>query len=382
MFKHKLFEYRLVRWLLVWLIWTLVGLFFASQAYVWYADILKSSISWSRAIQINLPFYYLWALFTPIIFWLAKRFRFERQSIIRALLVHIPVSFILAVTQLIAAQIVDMSFRPYALQLFEEFRSVEFLFAVNFHMNVLTYWIVLAVGYLVEYYHRYREHELHTMKLKQQLTQAELQALKMQLHPHFLFNTLNAISSLMHKNVDDADRVLTRLGDLLRYSLKTVGVQEVTLKEEIDFLQQYLEIEKVRFGRRLKVVIDIPKELLPLKVPNLILQPIVENAIKYAVNTRRSGGMVTIAARKMNEKVHLTVIDNGPGLPSENGTGITEGIGLSNTRARLIQLYGDLEALQFTSIPAKGLEVCIKVPYRIGEENQKEAAAGAAAIKG
>ena len=185
----------------------------------------------------------------------------------------------------------------------------------------------------------------------------------MQLHPHFFFNTLNTISSLMHKDVHDADRVLARLGDLLRYSLRNVGIQEVTLKEELEFLQRYLEIEQIRFGERLKVQIMIDQALSDAKVPNLILQPLVENAIRYAVGPRTSVGNIEISALRVNGNLELSVKDNGPGLPEGYQTVSSEGVGLRNTRERLQQLYGDQHEFKLISNPQGGLNVSVTLPF-------------------
>ena len=252
--------------------------------------------------------------------------------------------------------------RRYPLKLFEAIKAIQFSFAFNFHMNLLTYWVILGVGSLREYYRKYRDRELRNAQLEAQLTQAQLQALKMQLHPHFLFNTLNTISSLMHKNVQDADRVLARLGDLLRASLRNSGVHEVPLREELEFLRRYLEIEQMRFGDRLKVHIRVDPDLLDLKVPSFILQPLVENSIRYAVGSRNSGGLIEITGGRQNERLSLSVRDDGPGLSLEQAAAGSEGVGLQNTRARLQQLYGDRHEFVLRNNPRQGVHVSIVIP--------------------
>src|SRR3990172_4140724 len=229
---------RWVQWVLYIVIWTAVGLFFASYSSLWGRFIYKSPISWDYALQTNLSFYYIWACIAPLVLWLGKRYRFERGTRTVSLLVHLPTSLLLSTFQLVIAEIVVQSFSPEPLHLYEAFRAIQLTFVVYFHINVLTYWAILGVGYGRQYYRKFRDREVRAAQLEAQLTQAQLQALKMQLHPHFLFNTFNTISSLMHRNVDAADGVLARLGDLLRYSLHNVGVQEVTLREELDFLQR------------------------------------------------------------------------------------------------------------------------------------------------
>jgi sensor histidine kinase YesM len=244
---------------------------------------------------------------------------------------------------------------------------MEFSFAFNFHINLLTYWVILGFSYMLDSYRQVRDRELRASQLEAQLTKANLQALKMQLQPHFLFNTLNAISSLMHKNIRDADRVVARLGDLLRYSLETEGEQEVALSEELDFLRRYLEIEQIRFGDRLNVRVNAEAEVLPARVPNLILQPLVENAIRYGIGNRGKGGRIEITAEREEEALWLSVKDDGPGLSgngkSNSDGGYVEGVGLHNTRSRLQQLYGDNQELRLLNGTNRGLEVRLKIPY-------------------
>ena len=362
--REGLFERKWIQWISYFLIWTAVGLFFASESALWGRYIFRTPVSWDLALKTNLSFYYIWACIAPLVLWLGKRFRFEKGSRTLSVIIHFPTSVVLSSIQLLIAEIVVQSFSPERLQLYEAFHAIERTFVVYFHINLLTYWAILGIGYGREYYRKFREREVRAAQLKTQLTQAQLQALKMQLHPHFLFNTFNTISSLMHMNVDEADRVLARLGDLLRYSLSNVGVQEVTLREEIDFLQRYLEIEQARFGDRLKVRISVDPEVLDYKVPNLILQPLVENAIRYAVAPRAGGGCIDISARKVIGSLRLSVIDDGPGLPTETDIPTHEGVGLRNSRERLEQLYGENHRFILSNKSPKGLEVALVIPVR------------------
>lgn len=367
----SIFQKRWVRRLLVLLIWTAVGLFFASQSILWGPYIFRQQITWQRAVVTNLSFYYVWALITPAVMWLGRRFRFERKRWTRSLLIHFPLSLFIAATQLLLAESIWNAVRPDPVSIYETFRSIEFSFAFNFQQNLLAYWVVLGFGYTIEYYRQVRDRELHASQLEAQLVKANLQALKMQLQPHFLFNTLNSISSLMHKNIADADKVLARLGDLLRYSLDTEGMQEVSLREELGFLRGYLEIEQIRFGNRLKVKISTDDQILQAKVPNLILQPLVENAIRYGVGPRKTGGRIEISAVREDEMLHLRVWDDGPGLSKSNGDTFSEGVGIHNTRSRLSQLYGEHHEFRLLNGAGKGLEVQMKIPYHeesVGEE--------------
>lgn len=364
--RQSFLQKRSVRWTAVFVIWTAAALFFASQSSLWDRYLFRQQITWERALTTNLSFYYIWALITPFVVWLGKRFRLEQGKWVRSIAVHLPTSIALACLQLLIAESIWQYLRDEPLKLYETFRQIEFSFAFNFHMNLLTYWAILGISYFIEYYRQVHDRELRASQLEAQLSKANLEALKMQLQPHFLFNTLNAISSLMHKNIRDADQVVARLGDLLRYSLETVGVQEVSLRGELDFLRRYLEIEQIRFGNRLNVRISADEKVLDAKVPNLILQPLVENAIRYGVSPRRDGGKIEILARRQNGELVLVVRDDGPGLNGKSGKH-SEGVGLQNTRSRLQQLYGDHHEFRLLNGKKSGLEVQITIPYQDAE---------------
>jgi two-component system LytT family sensor kinase len=193
-----------------------------------------------------------------------------------------------------------------------------------------------------------------------------LQALKMQLHPHFLFNTLHAISALMDDDVKGARRMIARLSELLRLTLESVGQQEVSLRQELDALERYLEIEQIRFQDRLTVRLAVAPETLGASVPNLVLQPIVENAIRHGIAPRSSAGRIEIRAERQDGMIELQVIDDGPGL-SPGGEEFKEGIGLTNTRARLRQLYGDGHRIEIKDADGGGLAVKLSIPFRQAE---------------
>lgn len=244
--------------------------------------------------------------------------------------------------------------------------SFRFHLAPHFYQTAWFYGIcILLIAFLgsvvYHFYNTYKNREKIASRLQAQLAQAELQVLKMQLQPHFLFNTLHAISSLMHKDLDAADETMARLGDFLRYTLESVGVQEVELGQELEILNHYLEIEHIRFGDRLTVRKQVPDDLLVAMVPNLILQPIVENAIRYGVAPLESGGCIEISAQKTNGRIRIAVCDDGPGLPA----GSKEGIGLSNTRARLEQLYGANQGFSYANKLKGGMCVTLEFPLRI-----------------
>ena len=205
---------------------------------------------------------------------------------------------------------------------------------------------------------------MRALELEGLLTRAELQNLKMQLHPHFLFNTLHTISVLMMRNVTAANRMLIRLSDLLRITLDNAGAQEVTLKQELDFLNGYLEIEQTRFHDRLTVNRDIDPATLDVMVPNLLLQPLVENAIRHGISTRADAGLIEIRSRREADRLVIEISDNGQGLPGN----VKKGVGLANTEARLEQLYGNSHSFALLPAPSGGLLVRIVIPIHEDSE--------------
>jgi sensor histidine kinase YesM len=202
------------------------------------------------------------------------------------------------------------------------------------------------------------------VQLEGQLSQAQLQALKMQLHPHFLFNTLHSISALLNKDKEAARQMIARLGDFLRLTLENSGAQEVTLQQEIEFLVCYLEIQRIRFQDRLTTSLDVEAEALDAQVPNLILQPIVENAIRHGISQRSTPGRIEIQAKHRNGVLRIQVRDNGPGLPVNRSHEklFQKGLGLANTQTRLERLYGGEHRFELTNDPAGGLIVTLEIP--------------------
>jgi two-component system LytT family sensor kinase len=249
--------------------------------------------------------------------------------------------------------------RPFSFE-----RMTRFVVA-NFSEGIGIYMLIALISYAFGYYRRYRESQLKTLQLEAQLSHAQLQALKMQLHPHFLFNTLHSISALLNKDPESARKMITRLGDFLRLTLENSGSQEVTLEQEITFLRCYLEIERIRFQDRLVTRLDVSEQTLDAKVPNLILQPIVENAIRHGIAPRSSPGLIEIEAKRRNSTLRIQVRDNGPGLPnhrtSENM--FKKGLGLANTEKRLEQLYGAAHRFDLNDHPEGGLVVTLEIPF-------------------
>jgi LytS/YehU family sensor histidine kinase len=229
----------------------------------------------------------------------------------------------------------------------------------------MVYFIILIACYAMESQKRIRREEQQTIELRVELANAQLQALKMQLHPHFLFNTLNSISELMHHDLRAADEMIIRLSDFLRLTLDPAVTQEVTLEKELEFLNHYLEIEQVRFKDRLSVDMNIDPKTMQARVPYLVLQPLVENAIRHGIAPHSSVGKLVIESSRNNGMLRLEITDNGPGLPqgTKPESCFKKGLGLSNTRARLEKLYGTDFRLDLTSQETSGLTVTLELPF-------------------
>ncbi|HJQ71320.1 MAG TPA: histidine kinase [Blastocatellia bacterium] len=355
---------RRYRWSLIFIIWTLFGLFLASQMYMDYSR-SDRPFKWQKILLLEMSYGYIWALLTPLMLWLARKFRIERNHWQESLTIHIFASLFIGFTTRLAHDLMFYFFvydgaRPITLV-----RVLQNVYLI-FDYGMLIYWVILLINYSFDYYRRYQEGEVKASRLETQLAQAELQALKMQLQPHFLFNTLHSISALLHKDVNAADTMIARLGDFLRLTLENAGTQEVSLQEEIEFLRCYLEIERMRFRDRLTVQINIEPDALAARVPNLILQPIVENAIRHGIAPRSKPGRIEISARRQDGLLQVQVTDDGPGLPTNgHSKGILkEGVGLANTQARLQQIYGKTHRLDLSNAPLGGLTVTLEIPFK------------------
>lgn len=355
-------ERRWIKWGLLLMGWTLLGLFAATRLKLSYFY-SGQPITWRNALILALTDWYVWAALSPLIIWLARRFPLEPQSWSSGLLAQIPASVFLSIFKMALEFFVRRQLAP---DFARRFPSLEF------YSTLFTFWAIVGAVYAFDYYRKYRQHELRASQLETQLAQAQLQALRMQLNPHFLFNTLHAISSLMHKDVRAADRMIARLSDLLRLTLENAGQQEVSLRQELEFLESYLEIEQTRFRDRLQIRMEIAPETLDACVPNLILQPLVENAIRHGIAPRAASGAVEIRARRVAETLELQVRDNGRGLPNGALNGLKEGVGLTNTRARLEQLYGAAQRFELNNRAEGGLNVSLTIPFRPATNHLEE----------
>jgi signal transduction histidine kinase len=345
----------------IFLTWTMVGFFFASQIYFFFIN-TAYAISFGRALLWQLVAVYLMALITPLVLWLARRFRIERHNWMHSLLIHGLAGTLISAFTSAGHVLIDNWFMNGLAQ-----ATVDKLLRStlgNLDKEIIIYWLIVLMSHAFNYYQKYRESELSKSLLSAQLAEAQLRALKMQLHPHFLFNTLHSISSLLGKDTETAREMIACLGDFLRMTLDNSGAQEVTLRQELEFLRCYLDIEMIRFSDRLSVQIDVDPQALNYQVPNLILQPIVENAILHGIAPRAVPGRIEVEARRRDGMLRLSVRDNGGGLEREAHLGSQSkgGLGLTNTRERLSQLYGSEYYFELLNDPRGGLVVTMDIP--------------------
>ncbi len=367
---------RALKWLLIFACWTLVGLLFASQ---WYFGNNANGYptTWANAVTWALTEYWVWAALTPLILFAGRPFFIDRERWRPGVTAHLLLGLLFASAFLLlyaaAEQFTTWAHHPGKPMSFAT--SAWYGFTKKFHMALLIYWVITGVSHAFEFYRRSRRSELRAAQLEAQLSRAQLHALKMQLHPHFLFNTLNTISALVHRDPRAADRMVARLGDLLRLTLDNQGVEEVSLKEELEFLQKYLEIEQTRFHDRLTVEVDVDPASLDARLPNLLLQPLVENAIKHGVSSRPGAGRIEISARREDGTLNLRVRDDGNGLPAYSKPDCSRsGVGLANTRARLQQLYGGNYRFELSNAAGGGAVVTLEIPIH-GSPHETESPA-------
>lgn len=346
---------------LAFIAWTAIGVLYGLQLYS-ASKLSGPAVTLTNALTWQLIEWYAWALLAPGIFYLVRKFypSGDFLSIIEALGAHATAAAICVLVQpfLVA---VFYEFLPWANPERGSFLDIySFTLRTHFGFLALTYAKILAVALVFDFWHRYQEGQIRSAQLEHEVTAARLHALQMQLQPHFLFNTLNAIASLVRANPSQAERMISRLGDLLRAALNRSDRLEVPLREEVEFTQRYLDIESVRFGDRLSTHLEIDPSVADALVPNLLLQPLVENSIRHGISRVTGPGEISLQARAEGDRLVLEVADNGagPGGPVKGS-----GVGLENTRSRLAQLYGDDQALlRIGARPGGGTLVTIRLP--------------------
>ena len=347
----RLFHYRWGKWVLFILGWAALTLLFTPEAYL-YFYLRRQPIPWRETLQLTVVNSAIALLFLPAIVWLTRRFPVERKTWPRALLVHVPACLLFSMGH---------SFL-YWTACYASNQLGETLF-FRFHPNLLTYWAIVGFTQAVDYFRRYTVRE-------RELANAQLLLLKSQLQPHFLFNSLHTISAMMHEDLSAADKMLSRLSDVLRLTLESIGKHEVSLAQELEFVRKYLEIERLRFQERLALDLDVAPHTLDALVPNMILQPLVENSIRHGFGASRKTGTIQIQVKQDGDELVLRLTDNGKGFSANVVNEPLHGLGLVNARRRLEQLYSSRHQLECSDSPAGGAVVLIAIPFHTARLSQ------------
>ncbi|MBI4905867.1 MAG: histidine kinase [Acidobacteria bacterium] len=354
---------RLVSAAVIFGVWALYGL--NSAIHTHYQTMLAGRpIYWGRAFFGEFSFCMIWALVTPLILWLRKRWPIARPHLLRSIVYH----FFAAALCIIFTKIAwDILYRWPSGWVKTGFTWKKVTLSVGqiWDSGILLYAMVLLAGYAVEYYNNFRQEQLTSARLRAQIAEAQLRALRMQIHPHFLFNTLHTISALVQEDPHAAERTIARLSDLLRITLDKRDDAEVPLSRELQFLDLYLEIEQTRYEDRLAVRREIAPDAGDALVPNFVLQPLVENAIRHGIAKISRSGMLTIGAQRSDNELVLSVRNTGPGLDEP----VHDGIGLASTRSRLQVLYGDNQRLELREVEGGGVEARIVLPFRLAADS-------------
>jgi len=355
------------RFWIVLAIWSVYGVF--NTIVVHYRSELQGKpMDWYLCALYEFPYVWIWAAITPLVLALSRRFPLGIDHSRRNVFVHLFGAFLAAV---LTKSIWDFTALPFIAPSLvpTNFRSFQKSIIQAMDFGVLHYLIVIICHHAVEFYRKYEDGRLRASQLEAKLATAQLHALKMQLHPHFLFNTLHSISELVHDNPARAESMIVKLSDFLRLTLEHVGIPEVPVAEEVDFLRRYLEIEQMRFEDRLSVEWDVDPAVEGVRVPNLILQPLVENALKHGLSRNSEHGILRISCKQEEGRLAMKVYDNGPGPKRATANllePVREGVGLNNTRSRLERLYGGDHHIAFRQVPEGGFEVTIRIPMRPG----------------
>jgi len=314
-------------------------------------------------LVLNLVYWYIPALAAPFIMDFALRSQ-GRGRWPRQVAVHVAGALSYSVVHtviLLSARALLIPELPPSVSSWRDFALIHYFTQLDWLL--MTYLFLVGVAHALAYRRESEQRAIDTAQLETRLMEAQLQALQRQLHPHFLFNTLNTIAGLIRSDVDAADRMIDHLGDLLRMTLHTSSSQEVALTEELEVLRKYLTIEQTRFGSRLKVSTHIEPETLDAKVPNLLLQPLVENAIRHGIAPNARPGWIVINASRSGDDLTIEIRDSGNGLPPERLMALNRGVGLDNTRARLERLYRSAYRFAFANVPG-GFSVTVSIPFR------------------
>jgi two-component system LytT family sensor kinase len=334
--------------------WSLVAVMFSFEGQLRPAD-LDPSHSWAHGLAWRLVGWWSWAAFTPLVCWVAARLR--RYRVWVAIAAHAAAGFTIAILCAVL-----QGFMRWVVGLYHPSRGlaegIAMVIRAYWPFNVVVYVTVVGLYLAVTYAREAQRRELRATRLETQLVQARLDVLTARLQPHFLFNTLHAISALVLEDAQSANRLIARLSELLRLTLSRAGTPLVSLEQELELLGRYVAIQEVRFSDQLRVQLRIAPETLRARVPSLLLQPIVENAIRHSIAAGHATAEVDVQSSLSGDLLRLEVCDNGPGF----GRTVGEGEGLRNTRERLTQLYGDRHRLQLADRVGGGALVTIELP--------------------
>ncbi len=348
--------------------WSIVGFIFAGVSYT--AGLIENNrqLDLGYVVRLNLIQFYLWGALSPLLFWFSRRYTIELRPVrVRKLLLHfVALDLFAGVHQTIHLALLWLTTPRVRLRFPSIVQCYQAYFGFGFYIDLIIALLITIAVHAFLYYKGFRASESAQAALKAQLAQAQLRALKMQLHPHFLFNTLHSISSLVLEDPPKANSMIARLGDFLRLTLEHSDQQLVTLQDEMEFVRCYLEIEQVRFGDRLTVQYEVEPATVSAEVPHLILQPVVENAIQHAIAPHTDPGTITIAAQRLGDLLRLEVRDTGPGMQVASTSPVRHGVGLNNVRARLEYHYGDQCSFEITNGPQQGVAVVMQFPFQAG----------------
>jgi two-component system, LytTR family, sensor kinase len=361
--SNKVVQRTWLLWAWTFGIYTALALVLAVQNYYLGRSEGSHPDFWQLVVRGVVSFW-IYAVLTPPVLWLCWNYPIQRKRFFSRLLLHFAAS-LLFTTIHVSLRIMVYPIRmegkvvPVSPALW---RTLFLFFAFDNIVN--TYAMIAIFGHMMLSYRDLRERELRSAQLEGKLAKAQLSMLKMQLQPHFLFNTLNAVSALTRDHPEAAEDMLVRLSDLLRRTLDNDAEQEVPLRAELEFLGQYLAIEQVRFADRLKVDLNPDPETLDALVPNMFLQPLVENALRHGIGRKAQGGRLEMRSWREAGNLLVSVQDTGPGFPTDASTALEEGIGLSNTRSRLQHLHPGNHRISFANAPGGGAIVTLRIPFR------------------
>ena len=347
----------------------------SSTVQSWRLQALNADQTWALTLKLmaqlmvlNSVYWYVPALLAPVIVAITARYRIGHTRWTTALGVHLASAFgftLLHTTVMLITRALLFPYGGRAVATVNWWSYVQRQYLTQLDWMLATYFSLVGLGHAIAYWYEAEERALNAERLQTRLAEAQLQALQRQLQPHFLFNTLHTISGLMRSDVESADVMIDRLSDLLRMSLRT-NAQEVSVKQEIEILQSYLAIEQTRFRDRLSVAIDVAPEVLDARVPHLLLQPLVENAVRHGIAPRARPGRIDIHVFQQNGQLEVEVRDSGDGVPPDRLFALNDGVGLTNTRARLTHLYGSGHHLSFSNLSEGGFQVSIGIPFHVG----------------